>query len=95
MELTSEERTIRDHYLAKPNLGSSIFSAELIMLAVACAAFVYGFFLSEDGRPMIFTGFAMSVLSGLRYFYYGYIYRPYMASLLQKYEDEIRRKNGA
>jgi len=92
MELTSEERAIRDHYLARPKLGASIFGSEFIMLAVACAAFVHGFFLSVDGRPMIFTGFALSVIVGVRYAYYGRIYRPHIASLLAKYEDEIKKK---
>jgi hypothetical protein len=93
MELTPEERAIRDYYLAEPKLGASILSAEFIMLVVACAAFGHGFFLSEDGRPMIFTGFVLSVISGLRYVYYGRAYRPHISSLLQKYEDEIKKKN--
>ncbi len=95
MELTPEERVIRDHYLAETKMGASILSAEFIMLAVACAAFGHGFFLSADGRPMIFTGFALSVIAGLRYVYYGRVYRPHVASLLRKYEDEIRKKSGA
>ncbi len=88
MNLTPEERLIRDHYLAKSKLGSGI-SFETIVLAAAVAAFLYGCFISEDGNAMMFTGFGLSVIASGRYIYSGMAYAPHITSLLQKYEAAI------
>ncbi len=92
MNLTPEERAIRDYYLAKPKLGSSAATFEAILLIGALAVFGYGFFSSGDGRPMIFTGFCLCLIAAFRYVYYGIIYRPHITSLLRKYEDAINEK---
>lgn len=91
MNLTPEERLIRDHYLAKSKLGSGI-SFEVILLVVAVVAFLYGFFISEDGKAMIFTGFSLSIIAAGRYMYAGRTYAPHITSLLQKYEEAISGK---
>jgi hypothetical protein len=93
MNLTPEERLIRDSYLAKSKIHHPI-SVEMMLLVVSIGAFIYGFFFSEDGQPMVFVAFCLSLIAAGRYIYSGRVYHPHITSLLQKYEDAIIEKNG-
>lgn len=92
MNLTPEERMIRDNYLSKARLQGTI-SFEMILLILATAAFIYGFFISEEGQPMVFVAFCLSLIIAGRYIYAGIAYRPHITSLLQKYEDALPENN--
>ncbi len=90
MNLTLEERMLRDSYLVKRRLASYVFDAALIGLSIT--AFSIGMTKEEDGTALLFVGYSLPLISILRNLYYTLTYSPHIRSLIQKYEAEL--KNG-
>lgn len=90
MDLTPEERMIRDYFLSKRSKDRGLLTFEMILLIVAVVFFAYGYLGNvEGGGPLIFIGFVLSLVAAGRYIQVGITSTPPMSSLIQKYERRL------
>jgi hypothetical protein len=90
MDLTPDERMIRDYYLSDHSKDRGLLTFETILLLVAVVFFSYGFFgKEEDGGALVFVGFVLCLVAAGRYIQVGIGSTPPMRSLIQKYEHRL------
>ncbi len=61
MNLTHEEKSLRDYYPGKRHTFMAAASFEVVALVVGVGAFLFGFFASVDDRAMMFLLFLVLV----------------------------------
>lgn len=88
MNLTPEERILRDSYLAKRRLDSYVF--DLALISISAGAFIIGLSKETDGTALIVVGYALPLVSIVRHLYYTLTYTPHIRSLIQKYEQALK-----